>query len=168
MAERKAYTTRTRTEILDFLKKNASLTVSVTDIREHLSAVGIEANSTTVYRYLDKLCSEQAVIKYPDLMGEKAVYEYAGEDRHCFEHLHLKCVRCGRLQHLDCGFMEEFRQHVLAHHHFQLQCAGGLLYGICEACAEEDNVGGAALPEKAQVHGNGCGCGCHDHAAEGK
>ena len=157
MSERKTYTTRTRTEILNYLKLKRSMTVSVTDIREYLAEAGIEANSTTVYRYLDKLCAEHAVIKYPDLSGEKAVYEYAGEDHHCLEHLHLKCVRCGRVQHLDCDFMDAFRAHILEHHHFRLQCAGGLLYGLCEACAAEDNAGGTALSEKAHAHG----CDCH-------
>ena len=34
--------------------------------------------------------------------------------------------------HLDCGFMDELRKHVMAEHHFQLQCSGDLLHGLCQ------------------------------------
>lgn len=40
-------------------------------------------NTTTVYRYLDKLCAEHTVIKYPDLNSDKAVFQFAGEEKKC-------------------------------------------------------------------------------------
>ena len=40
-------------------------------------------NITTVYRYLDKLCAEHTVIKYPDLNSDKAVFQFAGEEKKC-------------------------------------------------------------------------------------
>ena len=40
-------------------------------------------NATTVYRYLDKLCAEHTVIKYPDLNSDKAVFQFAGEEKKC-------------------------------------------------------------------------------------
>ena len=42
--------------------------------------MGIKVNTTTVYRYLDKLCAEHVVIKYPDLNSDKAVFQFAGEE----------------------------------------------------------------------------------------
>ena len=36
MAERKTYITKTRTEILEYLKQNWSVTVSASDIKKHL------------------------------------------------------------------------------------------------------------------------------------
>ena len=106
MAERKPYTTKTRQIILEYLKSQKAVTVSVADIEKYLKTEGIKVNTTTVYRYLDKLCAEHIVIKYPDLNSDKAVFQFAGEEKKCTEHLHLKCIRCGKVVHLDCDFME--------------------------------------------------------------
>ena len=139
MSERKSYTTKTRQEILACLKQNHTSTVSVTDISDYLKAKGISANPTTIYRYLDKLCAEQIAIKYPDIESDKAVYQYAGEEHSCTDHLHLKCIRCGRVFHLDCSFMDELKEHLLSEHGFRLQCSGDLLHGICQDCEEKEN-----------------------------
>ena len=105
----------------------------------HLKEEGIRVNTTTVYRLLDKLCAENVIIKYSDINSDKAVYQYAGEKGHCREHLHLKCIKCGKVMHLDCGFMDELREHIMEEHHFQLQCSGDLLHGLCEECAKNSD-----------------------------
>ena len=134
MSERKPYTTRARSVILDYLKRNWAVTVSAADIKHYLETEHISVNATTIYRFLDKLCEEHTVIKYPDVNSDKAVYQYAGEGSHCTEHLHLKCIRCGRVIHLDCGFMEELRGHLAKDHNFRLMCSGDLLHGVCGEC----------------------------------
>ena len=121
MKERKPYTTKNRSEILNYLKKNCSSTISAADIKKHL-------------------CAENIIIKYSDVNSDKAVYQYAGEQGHCREHLHLKCIKCGKVMHLDCGFMDELRKHVMAEHHFQLQCSGDLLHGLCEECTKNSDL----------------------------
>ena len=89
-----------------------------------------------MYRYLDKLAGEQRIMKYVADKGERAVFQYVDEGRHCREHLHLKCVQCGRIYHLDCHFMDEVRAHLMAEHGFTLQCEGSVLYGLCRHCAQ--------------------------------
>ena len=93
MAERKPYTTKTRQVILEYMKEQSEVTVSVADIEKYLKEMGIKVNTTTVYRYLDKLCAEHVVIKYPDLNSDKAVFQFAGKEKKCTDHLHLKCIR---------------------------------------------------------------------------
>lgn len=134
MAERKPYTTKTRQIILEYLKSQKAVTVSVADIEKYLKTEGINVNTTTVYRYLDKLCAEHIVIKYPDLNSDKAVFQFAGEEKKCTEHLHLKCIRCGKVVHLDCDFMDEFKEHLYKDHGFRLHCSGDMLHGICQDC----------------------------------
>ena len=137
MAERKTYITKTRTEILEYLKQNWSVTVSVSDIKKHLEEKEIKANTTTIYRYLDKLATDGTVMKYVAEAGGKAVYQYVELGQHCEEHLHLKCVKCGCIIHLDCGFMDEFRNHLKEDHKFRLLCEGDLLHGICGDCEKK-------------------------------
>ena len=107
MARSTSYNTRTRQLILDYLTANRRHAVSAADIVAHLEAEGERTNPTTVYRYLDH------------------------------EHIHLKCTCCGEIFHMDCHFMDEVRQHLLAEHGFTLQCEGSILYGLCRQCAEK-------------------------------
>ena len=138
MAGRGGYNTKTRQLILDYLINNRQHAVSASNILEHLEAEGASPNPTTVYRYLDKLAGEQRIMKYVADKGEKAVFQYVDEGRHCREHLHLKCVQCGRIYHLDCHFMDEVRAHLMAEHGFTLQCEGSVLYGLCRRCAQQN------------------------------
>ena len=144
MARSDGYNTKTRQLILDYLIRNRQHAVSASNILEHLEAEGASPNPTTVYRYLDKLAGEQRVMKYVADKGEKAVFQYVDEGRHCREHLHLKCVRCGRIYHLDCHFMDEVRAHLMAEHGFTLQCEGSVLYGLCRSCAANEAEDGQA------------------------
>ena len=137
MARSDGYNTKTRQLILDYLINNRQDAVSAANIQQHLEAQGVRPNPTTVYRYLDKLAGEQRVMKYVADKGEKAVFQYVDEGRHCREHLHLKCTGCGRIYHLDCRFMDEVRAHLMAEHGFALQCEGSVLYGLCRACAHQ-------------------------------
>ena len=148
MARSDGYNTRTRQLILDYLINNRQHAVSASNILEHLEEQGASPNPTTVYRYLDKLAGEQRIMKYVADKGERAVFQYVDEGRHCREHLHLKCVQCGRIYHLDCHFMDEVRAHLMAEHGFTLQCEGSVLYGLCRHCAQ--NAAPSAAEESLQ------------------
>lgn len=138
MSVRKEYSTKTRSEILDFIKNNSAKTVSASEIMQHLKDIGSPVNQTTVYRYLNKLCEQQKVIKYPDKSGDKSVYQYYDEDCNCDNHLHLRCTECGKLIHLDCSFIDELSNHLEKNHDFHIQYKGNMLYGICKDCENKD------------------------------
>ncbi|MBR4427301.1 MAG: transcriptional repressor [Spirochaetales bacterium] len=131
------YTTQSRSRILEFLKSQSTRTVDVSDIRRALATDGNEVNITTIYRYLDKLTSDGTVMKYVAENGTRAVYQYVGERRHCEDHLHLQCTKCGCIIHLDCRFMDEIAEHVLREHGFSIQCRNSIIYGLCEKCAAD-------------------------------
>lgn len=131
------YTTQSRTRILDYLKNQSGRTVDVNEIRRAMAEEGNEVNITTIYRYLDKLTSDGTVMKYVAENGTRAVYQYVGERRHCEDHLHLQCTKCGCIIHLDCRFMDEIAEHVLREHGFSIQCRNSIIYGLCEKCAAD-------------------------------
>ncbi len=133
------YATKTRQVILEYLIINRARTVSVSDILGYLRAqCGDDVpNITTIYRYLDKLCAEHRVMKYVADKGEKAVYQFIEEGKGCEQHLHLKCTTCGRIMHMNCGFMEEIHTHLMQSHGFALHCGGSMLYGTCSECSEK-------------------------------
>lgn len=134
MSERQNYKTKARQYILDFLKSSQDGTVSAADITAHLKNMGAAVNQATVYRYLSRLSRENLVLKFTDSKTHKAVYRFVGEKSGCDGHIHIKCVSCGRLMHLECDFMEDIKKHLAEDHGFELKCEGSILYGICEEC----------------------------------
>lgn len=128
------YVTASRRRILEFLKNNSNRTVTAADIDAYLRENNSEVNITTIYRYLDKLAGDGTVMKYAAEKGGKAVYQYAELGHRCEEHLHLKCVKCGCVVHLDCAFMDEIAAHMSKDHGFLLQCKNSILYGTCRNC----------------------------------
>lgn len=134
MENRREYTTKARTEILDFLQKNQTKTVSAIDIMNYLNSISLKINRTTVYRYLESLCDKQIISKYADDSGEKSVYKYCGVDNDCGNHLHLRCTECGKIVHLDCSFMKEMNKHIFDEHGFSVDYKGSIISGKCKEC----------------------------------
>lgn len=133
------YATQSRRRIFQFLKECNDRTVTASDVSEYLEKQNCAVNMTTIYRYLDKLAREGTIMKYVAEKGSQSAYQYVEPGRHCEEHLHLKCVKCGRIIHLDCHFMQEISHHILEDHNFALQCRNSVLYGICQDCREKEN-----------------------------
>ena len=93
---------------------------------------------TTVYRQLEKMTADGLALKYISEKGEAASYRLCGEN--CRLHLHLKCLDCGALTHLDCAAAESFSQHLLENHSFRLDPTKTVIYGHCgcDAVNQED------------------------------
>lgn len=136
----KEYSTVSHTKIMKYLADNKDKLVTVADIDEYLVKEGIEVNSSTIYRFLNKLSNSGELMKYVARKGEMSSFQYIGgkDDEHnCKEHLHLHCVKCGKIIHLDCDFMKEIKGHIMQHHGFALQCEASVLYGICAECQKD-------------------------------
>ena len=123
---------------MTYLQCNCDHTVSVADIQQHLVEENNPVNKTTIYRYLDKLEADGNVIKYTDENGKKATYQYVDRAHHCEDHLHLKCLNCGRVIHLDCEFMDTIAEHIAEDHGFSIQCRSSVIYGYCQECKALD------------------------------
>lgn len=131
-----SYSTEKRNKIMEYLITHKDEDVSVKDIELHLTSEGISTNITTIYRYLDKLVSQGTLLKHMDGNGSKSTFQYVQPDSACHNHLHMKCSNCGRIYHMDCGFMMEFSRHIYEHHSFMLDCKTSMLYGLCKQCAD--------------------------------
>ena len=130
------YATASRKKILEYLMENHSRTLTVSDIDNYLKECGNEVNLTTIYRYLDKLEKEGTVMKYVAEKGSQATYQYVEAGHDCDGHLHLQCVKCGQVIHLECHFMHEILEHVEKEHGFVMQCKNSIIYGMCNTCKE--------------------------------
>ncbi len=133
--EQKSYKTRQRTQILDCLIDNKSKHLTADEISVILKKQGNEVGKTTVYRSLEKLMEEGSVRKYICEEGKSACFQYVDDSENCHRHFHLKCIKCGKLIHLECDYLSDLEQHIFEHHKFTVDNTKTVLYGVCEECS---------------------------------
>ena len=141
------YSTKQRDAILAFLKEN-NAHVTAQDITLHLKEQGISVSTATVYRTLDKFEREGVIKKMVVGDGEGACYQFTSHSD-CGEHFHLKCIKCGKLIHLSCEFLESMENHILGEHGFTVSSGRTVIYGICAQC------NGICTHEKSECKGSG-------------
>lgn len=134
METTKEYKTKQRDLILEFFITHKSEHLTAEQVIEHLKDKGTAVGKSTVYRHLEKLVSEGSVRKYFIEEGKGACYQYIEDKEQCHNHFHLKCVECGRLIHIECGYLDETDEHILCHHNFKVDNTKTVLYGICDKC----------------------------------
>lgn len=130
----KEYTTLKRNAVYEYLKINYENAVSVLDIMDYLIEQDISMNITSVYRYLDKLYDQRKILKFVADKGNMTLYQYSGTESECNNHLHMQCVKCGKVTHLDCEFMNNMYTHLEKEHGYRLMCSNSVLYGVCNNC----------------------------------
>ena len=123
------YNTGKRSELLGFLKNNADEAFSLEEICARLTVDG--KGKSTLYRQTAKLVEEGYVSRIPT-GSRRFVYQYM-DKQHCTEHLHLKCLDCGRLVHLDAASSASLEKNLLNAEGFSLD-SGRILYGKCREC----------------------------------
>lgn len=137
--EKQIYNTKIKKKILEFFEQDSENTYSAKDIYSSLLEKGEKVNITTVYRNLDLMTGDGVLIRFQDSKCEKAIYKFSGAGGHCRSHLHMKCVECGLVVHLNCHFMHEIEEHVKKEHGFTLMCSNSVIYGLCKNCESKKN-----------------------------
>lgn len=134
MARSDGYRTKGRQLILSYLEATKERTVSVSEIQEFMEQQGNPVNVSTIYRNLDALVAQGKVMKFVADKGDKSTYRYIEPEHDCHKHLHIQCVKCGKVIHLECDFMKSIEDHVLEEHGISLLCENSILYGVCQGC----------------------------------
>ena len=132
--QQKKYRTKNKDAIMTYLETHREHSFSAYDVNAYMQENGIQVNLTTIYRNLDKLTESGVILKYKTAEDEFCRYQCAKPNAHCHEHIHMQCRACGKILHLECGFMEEITKHLYDHHRFALECAGSVLMGVCAEC----------------------------------
>ena len=129
--DRNNYNTKQRDEIVEFFSRHRGKCFSAKDI---IRSGEIKSGEATVYRTLSKLAENGVLKRFTD-GASGACYQLA-ESSDCDKHFHLKCEKCGKLIHIDCGFMAEIKQHIEASHDFYVDLGKTVFYGLCGACSK--------------------------------
>lgn len=135
--EKGTYQTAGRRRLMDFFIRNPDKQFSAEDI-----AAGVNADVTgekplgqsTVYRQVTRLCEEGILRRFRPENEDRTLYQYVGGSLDCSHHFHLKCIRCGKLFHLDCHMSDELIAHIQVEHGFAVDSGRSILYGFCREC----------------------------------
>lgn len=138
MNKRKNYSTKHNDELISYLKEHKNEHLTVSQIFNGLTESGVSIGYSTVYRQIEKLVESKSVIKYVIDNTSSACFEYIGDESEPDESVyHLKCESCGKIIHLTCNEINEFENHICAHHNFTVDPTKTVFYGICGSCASK-------------------------------
>lgn len=133
MKQRGNYQSKRKEAVQRLFSEQSERCFTVEEAQEALVMEGQDVGKTTVYRAISRLLEQGIVRRYaPQEPAEAARYQYSA----CREgHLHIRCMHCGELAHLDCDAVSEFCEHITVHHGFVLNEAQTTLTGCCPECA---------------------------------
>lgn len=135
-----AYQTQQRKRLLAYLSAHADEPLSVAEIAAGLRAADAGAPGTsTVYRQMERLVEEGAVKRFVRGHSRQFLYQLTGGEP-CRHHLHLKCVKCGQLEHLDAALSARIENEVRTESRFALDRSETVLYGCCKRCMESEDA----------------------------
>lgn len=125
------YNTLQKTAVLDLFKHNPNKQFSADDVYEKVCSDG--CGKSTVYRLLTNMCSDGLLKKYNNEGSKKSVYQLAGT--HCSHHIHLRCVQCGTVIHLDDIFSSDIQRKIFENKNFMIDESIAVLPGKCMSCS---------------------------------
>lgn len=131
------YRTRQRELILNYLIENKDIHVTAEEVSDHLKRRGTSVGRSTIYRYLDRLVSQNIVRKFYLGSGTSACFQYVDDKSACLEHYHLMCTGCGKLIHMECTDLDEIFCHLARKHSFRADPVKTVVYGECAECTRK-------------------------------
>ncbi len=132
----KNYNTEQKKRIIDFFKKNCERHFTVGQVADSVCKDG--RGKSTVYRQISNLLEKGIIRRFETGDSHQFVYQFADVHDDCDEHYHLKCVRCGRLIHMECERLNDVCEHIRSEHNFVLGGGRAVLYGECAGCSENN------------------------------
>ena len=125
------YKTEQNQKLIAYLR-SAACQLPMQTIVADMKAQGV-AESTT-YRLMRELVEAGEVRRFVTGHNRRFYYQ-AVRDAACGRHMHLKCVKCGKLVHLSPCVSDFIERQVLAANRFVIDEGMTLLLGRCRACS---------------------------------
>ena len=126
------YITEQKTLLLEFLRNHGEKSYTIDELMDKMSeerGANLPGKST-LYRLMSRLCDEGKVKKFVREGSRGFVYQaFFGE--HCTTHLHMKCVRCGKLLHLGHEISDELLDKIRSVSDFSVSESDTVLFGNC-------------------------------------
>ena len=131
---RKSYNTDSKNSLVDFMYRHSDRHFTVDEIINEMKKEGLMPSKSTVYRLVSRLTENGTLRRFEAYGKDSFVYQYAAFEHNCELHFHLKCIKCGKLLHMECEKLTHMKDHILSDHGFII---GGeaMINGICLDCS---------------------------------
>ena len=133
------YRTEQKKLLIDFLKEHSNESFTIEEIVNRMSGdekISSAPGLSTVYRLMPKLVETGIVKRFTGDRKRRFVYQIvAGE--HCGMHLHMKCVECGRLLHMNDTVSEALLKEIFNASSFSVDSGRTVLFGKCDDCKKD-------------------------------
>lgn len=129
------YNTVQKEELLEFLAQHRTEAFTVRQICELMKADGglkKAPGESTLYRLIKELVESGTVKRTVKGSSRQFVYQLT-DGESCHHHLHMKCVSCGKLFHMDDEESRELVERILKSDSFEID-SSAVLPGKCGEC----------------------------------
>ena len=134
------YQTEQKRQLISFMAAHANEQFSAEELAEILVQApgeGVKApGKSTVYRLVAGLTEEGVLRRFPREGGRGWLYQFHKASG-CSGILHLKCSKCGLLQHLDPATSEALLRQIRSDRGFTVDNDTSVLYGLCASCEKK-------------------------------
>ncbi len=129
-----SYKTKPRNAIIEYLKGNPDTRFTAKDIIYALNNGSDVVDRSTIYRNLERLCSEGTIVKYKESDINAACYQYSEHHSECHSHIHAECSKCGKIFHLDNDIFSEAEKKMKSKYGIDIDYGKTVIIGICDNC----------------------------------
>ena len=133
----KSYHTKTTDIISRFIETKVEQGFTAGELSEYLRDNGVEVNKTTVYRNLDKMTESGQLVKHKSMISDGFIYQVSIDDRHCEDHIHFQCKKCGAVVHLSDEKTDEYLKTISRELGFEIDLDHSSFNGLCKKCRIE-------------------------------
>ena len=102
---------------------------------EIFKAVSPDIGKSTVYRLLGELSSDGSVNKFAKENGRGVLYQFS-HGNNCSSHLHMKCLKCDKVYHMDEEESERILKTIKDGSDFSVSESNTVLFGVCRECGK--------------------------------
>ncbi len=125
------YHTKNYVRLTNYLKAHINQKYTVNELSE---ALNNDVPIASLYRILKELEENQLVFKC-EVGEDKAAYYQYFDRTICHHHLHLMCIKCGRIIHLNEQENNDIQSLINSKYCFNISLDKNVLHGICKECS---------------------------------
>lgn len=129
------YNTQQKSLLTEFLEEHSDRPYTIEELAEELKTEYSEKapGKSTLYRLINKLVAEGTVKRFVKGNSRHFLYQLAGGEE-CHHHLHLKCMTCGKLLHMNHEQSEAVMTAILGSSSFEVDREQTTIFGRCAEC----------------------------------
>ena len=129
------YATTQRRRLYELLRDNPHRYFTAKQMEKALMDAGTAISISAIYRNLSVLLQAGIIKKSVEADTKEACYRFVDSEC-CKGEIHVTCIICGKIFHMEHTLAAYLQQQLLSIHKFQLDSGKTVIAGICKECRE--------------------------------